>query len=299
MISNISLLSETKDEYQKRKISIRPSIITNNNNKNNNLEKTFFSNIDNSNLTRQSNKSKLTIKTNLPKNNIILMKIIIIGDVFVGKTSILKRLKYDTSPNLIYQSTTSIDFISITFKIDEEGGQADALVWDTCGSERFRSITKTYFKDVNGVIVVFDVSNRKSFNEIPNWINDLKSEIEMKKGELITPILIAGNKSDVNPNQRQVSFVEADNYCRQLGLKYYETSAMTGYNINTIFEELALMIIEKIDEKTLLLSKTYIEYKGVSNFSENTNNLSNKVKDGEDAENIRESYNEVKKGCGC
>ena len=87
-------------------------------------------------------------------------KIIVIGDSGVGKTSIIKRLQYDSFSEL-HQTTLSIDCSVATFQTDETGNKADVLIWDTCGSEKFRSVTKSYYNDVNGVLLIYDIKNVK------------------------------------------------------------------------------------------------------------------------------------------
>jgi len=203
------------------------------------------------------------------ERRVLQIKIIVLGDVSVGKTSAIKRLKYDSFT--INPQTLSIDFTPITFQVDESGGYLDALIWDTCGEERFRSITKTYYNDINGAIIFFDVSNRSSFESLTYWIKDLSEQIPKKNNELITPIIISGNKCDISQDKREVGFVEADNFCRENGLKYYEVSAKTGYNIKNLFEELIGLIMIKVEEKTQIVSylhKTKDSVKRVSSFSQ-------------------------------
>ena len=219
----------------------RPSLISSNSISNNN--RSTFSDASRANIitTRQ-------------------IKIIVLGDVNVGKTSVINKLKYDTFP-ATYQPTIAIDCTPVTFQIDEEGAKADALIWDTCGSEKFRSITRSYYSNVNGAILLFDVTDRRSFENLSKWIDDYSTYVEKKNDELTAPIIIAGNKSDSDFEKIEVGFVEADNWCSQNGFKYFEVSAKTGYNIKDIFEELAQSVILKKEEKTKLVDSSKIEGK--------------------------------------
>lgn len=203
------------------------------------------------------NTSIITSNTKLFNRNVLQLKIILLGDVSVGKTSIIKRLQYNEF-NQFYNTTTSVDFAAVTFQIDNNGSKADVLVWDTCGSERFRSITKTYYNNINGVLLVYDICNKKTFENLCYWVDDLNNSIPKNNNNLITPVLIVGNKADDN-NKREVSCVEAENWCRSNGFIYLEASAKSGYNVEYIFEELIQQIIIKIEDNTQIIetSKYY------------------------------------------
>lgn len=177
-------------------------------------------------------------------------KIILLGTVAVGKTSILSRFINDTFINE-YKCNIGVQFAAKTIFLDDEKG-ADLSIWDTCGEERFRAITRQYYKGAAGSLLVFDLTNRVSFESLIYWINDLKSA----KDDI--EIFVIGNKADVK--ERQVSFEEANDFIvKQNGLMYFETSAKTGYNIKEMFETLTRKLIEKKGSENYIKNNSEIE----------------------------------------
>lgn len=227
---------------------------------------------------RITHSSFISTNSKIYDRNVLQMKIILLGDIAVGKTSIIKRLQFDSFSQL-HNATLAIDFTAFTFQIDEDGSKADVLVWDTCGSEKFRAITRSYFNDVNGIILAFDVTNKKSFQNLPSWIDDINSHVDKKNDELVVPIIIVGNKCDIY-DDREISFQEASNWCREHGFTYMESSAKSGYNVKNIFEELTQEIMIKIEEKTQLIENSKIENKtlGLSASNLNLTKVSKKSK---------------------
>jgi len=110
-------------------------------------------------------------------------------------------------------------------------------VWDTAGQERFRTITQTYYKGAMGIILVYDVTQEPTFNNITNWLK----QIDSHASEDVARVLVA-NKIDL-PN-RVVSKEQGEQLGQQYGLTYFETSALTGVNINELFYHLAQQIIK-------------------------------------------------------
>ena len=118
-------------------------------------------------------------------------------------------------------------------------------VWDTSGSKKYKSITKQYYRDAHGIILIYDIANRKSFNNLNNWIEDIKDN-SIKDCQIV----IVGNKSDIN--NRNVSNEEGVNFANKLGLNYIESSAKNGTNILLIFDVISKKMIKvfKEEEKT-------------------------------------------------
>lgn len=203
----------------------------------------------------------------IDSQNHIDMKFVILGDCSVGKTSILRKLKNEATSQSLNKVTISVDFHVMTFQIDEKGTLADIFIWDTCGSEKYLSITKSFFKGITGIVLVYDISQRSSFDSLSMWIAEIEDNLDnrssLKAGGTATetPILIVGNKCDII--EREVSFIEASNWCYNRGYSYIESSALNGYNISKIFEELADEVVKKDgklksikDEKSFHLSES-------------------------------------------
>ncbi len=162
-------------------------------------------------------------------------KILLLGDTSVGKTCFLKRYTDDTFQDA-YLSTIGFDF---KFKMVElkNGKKVKVQLWDTAGQERFRTIAKSYYKGAHGIILVYDVTNQKSFDNIKNWVNQIKEEASSK----VCIILIA-NKID--SDERVVSKVDGEALAKNYGLKIYEASAKENINVTEAFQDL----IESINE---------------------------------------------------
>jgi small GTP-binding protein len=163
-------------------------------------------------------------------------KFIVIGSSGVGKTAILKRLVEDVFTT-DSQSTIGVEFLATT--VDVEGTQVKLQIWDTAGQERFRAIAKAYFRSAIGVILVFDLSERKSFDELNQWLVDIHALCD--PNAIVTLI---GNKSDL-VDQRKVTSNEAESFAQLHQLAYFETSALAGDNIQEAFHRTAATIIRR------------------------------------------------------
>ena len=165
-----------------------------------------------------------------------LLKIALIGDASTGKTSLSRCFINGPLKNEVnYQITVGLDFFT---KIIECGNYLIKLqLWDTAGQERYQSLTSGYLKGVHGCIIVFDVTKRNTFEKIKSWINLFSEFNNYNKN-----IIIVGNKID--KNNRIISKNEAQNFCFQNNLSYFETSAITGENVFNSFQFLANLIIK-------------------------------------------------------
>ena len=164
-------------------------------------------------------------------------KFIIIGSSGVGKTAILKRLVEDTF-STDSQSTIGVEFDSTM--IDVDGQQVKLQIWDTAGQERFRSIAKAYFRNAVGVILVFDITERKTFDDVNMWLNDVHSLCDPT-----AVVLLIGNKSDLS-NHREVTLEEAEQFAQSHQIDYLETSAKDSSNVTKAFVKLTTQIIRKV-----------------------------------------------------
>ena len=163
-----------------------------------------------------------------------LFKILILGDSFVGKTNMLKRFLHDEF-DMNTKETVGVEFGSKNFIMDEKD-IVRAQIWDTAGQERYRSVTKAYYKGAKGALLVYDISRRNTFENIDNWLIDLRTN-----GDKDILIILIGNKCDLI-DKREVSVEEAQTKAEQYNIAYMETSAKNGDNIIKAFSELVSQV---------------------------------------------------------
>ncbi len=171
------------------------------------------------------------------KNYDFLRKILLLGEGGVGKTSIINRYIHMTFSDQ-YFMTIGAQFAVSIIHVKKFDKRVKLSIWDLAGEQRFNFVQASYFKGLKGTFVVFDVTNRRSFKMIPNWLNAIKTNTG---GDPV--IFLIGNKIDLN--DRVVSREEAEEFAKQHNLEYYETSAKEGIGINEIFETMALRLVEK------------------------------------------------------
>ena len=165
-------------------------------------------------------------------------KFIVIGSSGVGKTAILTRL-VDHVFTGESQSTIGVEFIATSINV--EGSVFRLQIWDTAGQERFRAIAKAYFRSAIGVMLVFDLTDRKSFDDLNGWLNDVHAHCDPN-----VVVTLIGNKSDLE-NSRKVSESEARAFADLHQLQYLETSALDGSNVELAFQTAASNVLRKLD----------------------------------------------------
>ena len=166
----------------------------------------------------------------------VLYKILLLGDSSVGKTCYLMRYTDNTFQE-IHMSTIGLDYKLKNVQLDD-GKIVKIQIWDTAGQDRFRSITKNYYKGAHGIILIYDITNKKSFENVRNWINQIKEEVSEK-----VSIILVGNKID-DEEHRVVPTVEGEKLSKELGLMFFECSAKSGINIDSTFNELVKTTVE-------------------------------------------------------
>ena len=165
-------------------------------------------------------------------------KIILIGDPGVGKTSIMSKFILNEFKSS-YQSTLGVEFKTKELYINNTAC-ARLKIWDTCGQERFRSITRQYFKNSNGVFLVFDLSNKDTIKKLNIWIKDITDNIDDD-----CVIFLIGNKMDIKTRDISIS-EEAKQFANDKKLNYYEVSAKTGSGVINVFEKMTKKLINNI-----------------------------------------------------
>ena len=150
-------------------------------------------------------------------------KIIFTGDISVGKTSIINVLMGQKF-NLEYEASIGVDFFSKTIKY--KGRIIKLQIWDSAGQEKFRSLIPNYIRGSSLVFIVYDISNRKSFDNLQSWV-DFINNIENSN------IVIIGNKIDLE-NERQVTTEEGQKFCSEKNYEFFEVSAKEDKNLNNM-----------------------------------------------------------------
>ena len=174
-----------------------------------------------------------------PNKQIYNLKIIILGDIAVGKTSVINRFISNTFSDS-YKTSISCEFQKKELDIDGETG-ANLQIWDTAGEERFMAVTKQYYIDSHGVMVIYDLTNKETFVKMNKWIKDVKDNAPKD-----TVIMVIGNKSDLISEKIDLGDELTPFKNEYL---YREVSAKNGNNVSLAFEELTQRILEKIKEK--------------------------------------------------
>ncbi|XP_016355116.1 ras-related protein Rab-8B [Sinocyclocheilus anshuiensis] len=169
-----------------------------------------------------------------------LFKLLLIGDSGVGKTCLLFRFSEDAF-NTTFISTIGIDFKIRTIELN--GKKIKLQIWDTAGQERFRTITTAYYRGAMGIMLVYDITSEKSFENIKNWIRNIEEHASSDVEKMIL-----GNKCDMN-DRRQVSKERGEKLAIDYGIKFLETSAKTSINVEEAFFTLARDIMARLNRK--------------------------------------------------
>ncbi len=199
--------------------------------------------------------------SSLEKSETFLFKYIIIGDSFVGKSKILLRYTNNTY-NENFVITIGAEFGAKTINID--GQEIRIQIWDTAGMENFKSITRSYYKNSICALIVYDISNKDSFKNVLNWIEDCK--VFSPKNILL---VLIGNKCDLE-EKRQVSIEEGKKVAEENDMIFFETSAKDNINIDEVFLKSSQKILENIKNNVYEEEEDLITYK--QNYNTKLNN---------------------------
>lgn len=179
-----------------------------------------------------------------PEKYDYLYKFILVGDSGVGKSNILTMFTRNEF-NTECRSTIGVEFATSIMEIDR--AKIKIQLWDTAGQERYRAITTAYYRNAVGIILVYDITKRQTFDNIGHWMTQVK---EHAPSNVI--IYLIGNKSDLT-HLREISSTEGANYAAKNNLKFIETSAQTGANIQNVFYDISKELLSKTisSEKSL------------------------------------------------
>ena len=203
---------------------------------------------DSKSQKNDKNQDKILLKTNVPKSNTdkqeYEIKICLLGDVAVGKTSIASRFCKNIF-NEAYVNTIGGAYQQQTILLDN-GVKMKMHIWDTSGDERFKSMTNLYYRDAQVAILTYDVTNLQSFEGLQYWLSQLSDKVDKEKMLLF----MAGNKCDVNNDMKQVSAAKAKEFAEENHMFFFETSAKTGTGIKDLFKTIALKEYEFLKKPT-------------------------------------------------
>lgn len=169
-----------------------------------------------------------------------VFKIIVIGDTGCGKSAILHQFIEGKFKGGAPKHTIGVEFGSKLVPLGDK--KIKLHIWDTSGQERFRSVTHSYYRGALGALVVYDVSNRSTFESLKGWL----SEARTLAGQDIS-VVLCGNKSDLSEEDRQVSLLEGSRFAQENDCMFLETSALSGANVEEVFYKCARTILNKID----------------------------------------------------
>jgi small GTP-binding protein len=164
-------------------------------------------------------------------------KILILGDPAVGKSCFLVRYA-DNVFTEAYMSTIGMDYKFKNVELDD-GNTIRLQIWDTAGQERFRTITKNLYKGAAGIVLIYDITMRKTFENVRKWIKNINEEAPDK-----IILILVGNKADLE-DKREVQIEEGEEMAEEYNIPFFECSAQSGLNIKSVFIELAKQLVER------------------------------------------------------
>mmetsp|Transcript_7230 Transcript_7230/g.14262 ORF Transcript_7230/g.14262 Transcript_7230/m.14262 type:complete len:195 (+) Transcript_7230:999-1583(+) len=185
-------------------------------------------------------------------------KLVLLGDTAVGKSCLVVRFVRDEFFEF-QEPTIGAAFLTQSVQLDSSVVKFE--IWDTAGQERYRSLAPMYYRGAAAAIVVFDLSNKDSYNGAKSWVKEL-----LRRGDPNVVIALAGNKADLPPSQRKVETEEAAAYAAEHNILYLETSARTATNVKSLFVEIAKRLPtarqgEQRDDNTFTIAPVKAEKK--------------------------------------
>ncbi|XP_041108299.1 ras-related protein Rab-32a [Polyodon spathula] len=169
-----------------------------------------------------------------------LFKVLVIGELGVGKTSLIKRYVHQLFSQH-YRATIGVDFALKVINWDSKT-LVRLQLWDIAGQERFGNMTRVYYKEAVGAFVVFDVTRESTFEAVSKWKHDLDSKVKLPSGSPI-PVVLLANKCDQKKDGNGDNSTNMDQFCKESGfLGWFETSAKDNINV----EEAARFLVENI-----------------------------------------------------
>ena len=196
--------------------------------------------------SKQNREPKLQVKVDTTKkqeSKEFEVKICLLGDVNVGKTSIASRFcKNSFNDNYINTIGGAYQQQNITLN---NGVKIKLHIWDTSGQDRFRSMTNLYYRDAQVAILTYDVTNEQSLESLNYWLNELNDKVEVENMILC----LAGNKNDVEASKKTIPTSKGKAFAEEHNMIFYETSAKTGAGVKELFQAIAAKEYEIMKDK--------------------------------------------------
>merc|ERR1712137_333447 len=181
-------------------------------------------------------------------HNKALLKIVLLGDSGVGKTSLMDRY-VNKNFTTQYKATIGADFL--TKEVEVDNNTVTLQIWDTAGQERFQSLGNSFYRGADCCILVFDISIHKTFDHLENWKNEFLVQANITD-QFNYPFIVIGNKCDLEI--RDISKKKAEDWCRSQQtnekIPYFETSAKDSIEVDSAFHAAARLAIAKIPQDT-------------------------------------------------
>ncbi|XP_046680102.1 ras-related protein Rab-37 isoform X2 [Homalodisca vitripennis] len=162
----------------------------------------------------------------------LICKVMLLGDSGVGKTCLLVRFRDNLFLSGNFISTVGIDFRNKVVAVDET--KVKLQIWDTAGQERFRSVTHAYYRDAHALLLLYDVTNKTSFDNIRAWLGEIR---EYAQDDVV--IMLLGNKADCHSSERMIRREDGERLAKEYNVTFMETSAKTGLNVELAFMAIA------------------------------------------------------------
>ena len=207
----------------------------------------------------------------VPVEDLMKLKLIVVGNQGTGKTCILNRFVNETFEEN-YQATIGLDFQSKNVSIHDQ--DVRLILYDTAGQEKFRSLIPMYIREAQIILLIYDISDRDSFDAMPKWIQEV---LDVKNAEAV--FVLIGNKIDLE-NERKVTFEEGKKFAEENNFIFQEVSAKDGQNFTNLFEvQIFEAVYNKFKKEFDKREKVYDEDQGNSETIDYTNKINdNKVK---------------------
>ena len=217
---------------------------------------------DNPNLQGDNNQTN-----NASPNYQYIFKVILIGDSNTGKTSLINRFVNKTFDEK-YLCTIGVDFFMKTIEVDEQ--TIKLQIWDTAGMEKYKSISSSYYRGSHAAFVIFDLTNKNTFDSITKWI---EAYHKSNNPQFQKNVVLIGNKSDL-VDSREITRAEAENFAKMNKMVYWETSAKEGNNVEEVFTYIGQLLFETYkDENALVGNSLFMNKDNTQSDSKFTNIL--------------------------
>eukprot|EP01084_Bolivina_argentea_P010894 20326_1 len=166
----------------------------------------------------------------------VLLKVIILGDSGVGKTSLMNKFVNDKFSKQ-YKATIGADFLTKEILIDDK--LVTMQIWDTAGQERFQSLGVAFYRGADSCVLVYDITDQKSFDSLDLWMDEFIAQAAPRNPKEF-PFVVLGNKSDLAKTKRQVADAKARSWCKNKNdIPFFETSAKDNTNVEQAFQTVA------------------------------------------------------------